>query len=59
MNQPLHSRPQPPAQDVGPLPDRVAQTLAKAVSDLRYGVVQITVHDGRVVQLDVTERHRF
>ena len=59
MNQQLHSRPQPPAHDVGPLPDRVAQTLAKAVSDLRYGVVQITVHDGRVVQLDVTERHRF
>ncbi len=30
-----------------------------AVSRLRYGTVQLTIHDGRVVQLDVTERQRF
>lgn len=38
-----------------PVPDAVAD----AVTRLRYGVVQLTVHDGKVVQLDVTERQRF
>jgi hypothetical protein len=33
--------------------------LAEAVGRLRYGMVQLTIHDGRVVQLDVTERKRF
>jgi len=44
---------------VGQLPRPVAEALAAAVADLRYGVVQLTVHDGKVVQLDVTERQRF
>ncbi|PEQ13236.1 hypothetical protein B2G71_07285 [Novosphingobium sp. PC22D] len=33
--------------------------VAEAVSRLRYGAVHLTIHDGRVVQLDVTERQRF
>lgn len=33
--------------------------VAEALSRLRYGAVHLTVHDGRVVQLDVTERQRF
>lgn len=37
----------------------VLQAVGEAVSRLRYGVVQLTVHDGKVVQLDVTERQRF
>lgn len=35
------------------------RAAAEAIERLRYGVVQLTVHDGRVVQLDVTERQRF
>lgn len=35
------------------------RAVAEAVDRLRYGVVQLTIHDGRVVQLDVTERQRF
>ena len=35
------------------------RAVAEAVERLRYGVVQLTIHDGRVVQLDVTERQRF
>lgn len=35
------------------------RAVAEAVDKLRYGVVQLTIHDGRVVQLDVTERQRF
>jgi hypothetical protein len=33
--------------------------VADALGRLRYGAIQITVHDGRPVQLDVTERQRF
>ncbi|WP_020620421.1 YezD family protein [Paenibacillus daejeonensis] len=29
------------------------------VEGLAYGVVQITVHDGQIVQIDRTERSRF
>jgi hypothetical protein len=30
-----------------------------ALSRMRFGAVHLTVHDGRVVQIDVTERRRF
>jgi hypothetical protein len=33
--------------------------VAEALSRLRYGAVHLTVHDGKVVQLDVTDRRRF
>lgn len=40
----------------------VAAALAavgEAIGRMRYGAIELTVHDGRVVQLDVTERRRF
>jgi hypothetical protein len=43
-------------------PERCAVALAAvadAIARMRYGAVQLTIHDGRVVQLDVTERQRF
>jgi hypothetical protein len=30
-----------------------------ALEALRFGSITLTVHDARVVQLDVTEKHRF
>ncbi len=35
------------------------EAVAGAIGDLRFGTIQLTVHDGRAVQLDVTERQRF
>ena|SRR5579862_1265162 len=35
------------------------EVVRKQVSSLRFGVVQITVHDSRVVQVETTERLRF
>ena len=35
------------------------QVVAEQVSELRFGVVQITVHDTRVVQIERTERFRL
>ncbi len=34
-------------------------TVCRLVGSLRYGVVQIVVHDARVVQIERTERIRF
>jgi hypothetical protein len=33
--------------------------VAEKVDTLQYGVIQIVVHDSRVVQVERTERHRF
>jgi hypothetical protein len=35
------------------------ELVQKQVTALRFGVVQITVHDSRVVQVETTERLRF
>ena len=54
---PLDTRPptDAPAKPENP----VLTAVADAVARLRFGVVQLTVHDGRVVQLDITDRQRF
>ena len=33
--------------------------VRRAIGSLRFGVVQIIVHDGRIVQIERTERIRF
>ncbi len=48
-----------PAQERAKLAGPVLDALGEAVGKLRYGVVQLTVHEGRIVQLEVTEKHRF
>lgn len=40
------------------LPEHL-RIVAEALERLSYGVVQITVHDGKLMQIDVTERRRF
>lgn len=35
------------------------QVVREMLGDLRFGTIQITVHDGRVVQIDRTERRRL
>ena len=37
----------------------VLDALSGAIGRLRFGTVLVTVHDGKVVQLDITERRRF
>lgn len=44
--------------DEGALPDGVANAIARAVRGLRYGSVEITVHDGDVVQIERKEKIR-
>ena len=33
--------------------------VVEALGRLRYGAIQLIVHDGRLVQIEVTERQRF
>lgn len=35
------------------------ETVSKQVSSLRFGLVQIVIHNGRVVQIEKTEKIRF
>lgn len=39
--------------------DRPLDAVVEALGRMRFGVIQLTVHDGRLVQIDVTERKRF
>ncbi|OYW45363.1 MAG: DUF2292 domain-containing protein [Sphingomonadales bacterium 32-68-7] len=44
--------------DLAHLPEHL-RVVAEALQRLRYGTVQLTVHDGKLMQVDVTERRRF
>lgn len=35
------------------------ERITEAVTGLKYGTVQIVVHDGRIVQIERTERFRY
>ncbi|HET6538473.1 MAG TPA: YezD family protein [Sphingopyxis sp.] len=39
--------------------ERAIQTVLEALQTLRFGAIQLTIHEGRLVQVDVTERHRY
>jgi len=40
------------------LPEHL-RVVAEALERLRCGVIQLPVHDGKLMQVDVTERRRF
>jgi hypothetical protein len=35
------------------------ERIARLISELRYGTVEITIHDGRIVQIERTEKIRL
>jgi len=39
--------------------DEVIQEIVSAIEALRYGSVEITVHEGRVTQIEKREKVRF
>jgi hypothetical protein len=47
-----------PEGEIGTTP-RAVQTVLDALEKLKFGAIQLTVHEGRLVQVDVTERHRY
>lgn len=46
------------ANDAG-VDSRTAAVVLAAIASLRYGTVEVVVHDGRVVQVDKRERIRI
>lgn len=39
--------------------DQSLAAVREALTGLRYGAVALTVHEGRVVQIDITEKKRL
>jgi hypothetical protein len=39
--------------------DPVMEAIRRALGGIRFGTVSLTIHEGRVVQLDVTEKRRL
>lgn len=52
---------QKPADSVAASIDRGEwlETLKQQVASLRFGVIQVVVHEGRVVQIERTEKFRL
>lgn len=40
------------------LPESI-QSVLDALAQLKFGAIQLTVHEGKLVQVDITERKRF
>lgn len=53
--------PRPSLSDRPDAPDQPEhlKLVADALRTMRFGVIQLTVHDGRPVQIDITERRRL
>ncbi len=47
------------APDAQHLLEHSIASVREALSGLRFGSVSLTVHEGRVVQIDVTEKRRL
>lgn len=56
---PVRTPPQSPDSRKSPAEEQVMVAVAEAMARLRFGSIALTVHDGKVVQIDVTERQRF
>ena len=56
----MNSKPdQPLASDAARQLEASIANVREALSGLKFGNVSLTVHDGRVVQIDVTEKKRL
>jgi hypothetical protein len=42
-----------------PIRDNVDEAILKAIRNIRFGSVEITVHDSNVVQIECKEKIRF
>jgi hypothetical protein len=50
---------QPLSPDASRLMDESIASVREALAGLKFGNVSLTVHEGRVVQIDVTEKKRL
>ncbi len=50
---------QPGPDDQLPLPQALLRELRQALRSIRYGAIELVIHDGRVVQLERHEKVRI
>ena len=50
---------QPLSSEAERLLEESITSVREALQNLRYGAISLTVHEGRVVQIDVTEKKRL
>lgn len=50
--------PGPPHRGTTP-PDQVLAVIREQLRKVRFGSIALTIHDGEVVQLDITEKRRL
>ncbi|MDZ4273950.1 MAG: YezD family protein [Erythrobacter sp.] len=50
---------QPSSSDSASLIEESIASVRQALGELRYGNISLTVHERRVVQIDVTEKRRL
>jgi hypothetical protein len=55
----MSARPSPPSGTAAPQIEECLANVREALGGLRFGPVLLTVHEGRVVQIDITERKRL
>jgi hypothetical protein len=39
--------------------DQALAAVSEALGAMRFGTIMLTVHEAKIVQLEVTEKHRF
>ena len=48
-----------PKTPMQPLESEIEQEIVRAIRKIRYGAVEIVIHDSRIVQLEVREKFRL
>ena len=56
---PMAQGPETGPQDSLALPPALLEELRRALRSIRYGTIELVIHDGRVVQLERREKVRF
>jgi len=54
----LETTPRPPEFELDPSDD-IIRRIARAISGVRYGSVEVVIQDSRVVQIERKEKFRF
>jgi hypothetical protein len=49
----------PVAKDLTAEEERVLRNVLSAIRQIRFGSIQVTLHDGKVVQIERLEKERF
>lgn len=48
-----------PKTPIQPLEAEIEQEIVRAIRKIRYGAIEIVIHDSRIVQMEVREKFRL